>query len=93
MSSFGGAGGQHACALARSLGIPLVFIHKHCSILSAVGMGVADVVHEEQCPFDGNLDRSLEQAMLQLDALENKARDILHSKVDFHFPSFDIPSS
>lgn len=41
--SFGGAGGQHACAIARSLGIQTVLIHPFAGILSAYGMGQADV--------------------------------------------------
>ncbi|XP_074601498.1 5-oxoprolinase [Brevipalpus obovatus] len=50
LTCFGGAGGQHACSVARSLGIRKVFIHKHAGILSAVGMALADIVHEEQEP-------------------------------------------
>jgi 5-oxoprolinase (ATP-hydrolysing) len=41
--SFGGAGSQHACALARSLGTPKVLIHPFSGILSAYGIGLADV--------------------------------------------------
>ena len=41
--SFGGAGGQHACSVARSLGIRTVLIHPFAGILSAYGMGQADV--------------------------------------------------
>jgi 5-oxoprolinase (ATP-hydrolysing) len=41
--SFGGAGSQHACALARSLGTPKVLIHPYSGILSAYGIGLADV--------------------------------------------------
>ncbi|MEQ9408149.1 MAG: hydantoinase B/oxoprolinase family protein [Fuerstiella sp.] len=41
--SFGGAGGQHACSIARSLGIRTVLIHPMAGILSAYGMGHADV--------------------------------------------------
>ena len=41
--SFGGAGSQHACALARSLGTPRVLIHPYSGILSAYGIGLADV--------------------------------------------------
>ncbi|MHC4877378.1 MAG: hydantoinase B/oxoprolinase family protein [Planctomycetota bacterium] len=41
--SFGGAGSQHACALARSLGTPRVLIHLYSGILSAYGIGLADV--------------------------------------------------
>lgn len=50
LSCFGGAGGQHACAIARSLGISRVVIHKYAGILSAYGMACADVVHEVQEP-------------------------------------------
>lgn len=50
LACFGGAGGQHACAIARSLGMTTVFIHKYAGILSAFGMALADVVHEAQEP-------------------------------------------
>lgn len=50
LACFGGAGGQHACAIARSLGMKTVFIHKYAGILSAYGMALADVVHEAQEP-------------------------------------------
>ena len=40
---FGGAGGQHACALARRLGIRRVLVHPLAGVLSAYGMGLADV--------------------------------------------------
>lgn len=50
MSSFGGAGGQHACDVASKLGIDTVVIHKYSSILSAYGMALADVVQEVQRP-------------------------------------------
>ncbi|GMH44654.1 hypothetical protein BSKO_12606 [Bryopsis sp. KO-2023] len=73
LSCFGGAGGQHACSIARSLGIPTVFVHKYSSILSAVGMGVADVVHEEQKPFNGILGENQGHVVEQLELLESKA--------------------
>ncbi|XP_062987330.1 5-oxoprolinase [Elgaria multicarinata webbii] len=50
LACFGGAGGQHACAIARTLGMSKVFIHKHSGILSAFGLALADVVHEAQEP-------------------------------------------
>lgn len=50
LACFGGAGGQHACAIARSLGMGHVFVHKYAGILSAYGMAVADVVEEAQEP-------------------------------------------
>jgi len=50
LSCFGGAGGQHACAIAASLGMSKIFIHKYSGILSAYGIALADVVHEAQEP-------------------------------------------
>lgn len=41
--SFGGAGSQHACAMALELGIKDVLIHPFAGILSAYGIGLADV--------------------------------------------------
>ncbi|HEY9858461.1 MAG TPA: hydantoinase/oxoprolinase family protein, partial [Candidatus Obscuribacterales bacterium] len=40
---FGGAGGQHACAIADALGMSQVFIHPFAGVLSAYGMGLADL--------------------------------------------------
>ncbi|MGB9928187.1 MAG: hydantoinase B/oxoprolinase family protein, partial [Methanosarcina sp.] len=39
---FGGAGAQHACKVADSLGIKRIFIHPYAGVLSAYGMGLAD---------------------------------------------------
>jgi N-methylhydantoinase A len=44
--SFGGAGGLHACELARRMGIRRIFIPPHASVLSALGMLAADVVKD-----------------------------------------------
>jgi len=67
LACFGGAGGQHACAIARTLGIRKVFIHKFAGILSAYGMGLADVVQEEQeacsAPFVAKSMKSLQQRL------------------------------
>ena len=51
LACFGGAGPQHACAIARALGMKEVLIHRLCGILSAYGMGLADVVEEAQEPY------------------------------------------
>lgn len=48
LACFGGAGGQHACAIAVALGIRTVFVHRYSGILSAVGIGLAQVVKEAQ---------------------------------------------
>ncbi|KAJ0022992.1 hypothetical protein NQD34_015126 [Periophthalmus magnuspinnatus] len=50
LACFGGAGGQHACAIARALGMKSVFIHKYSGVLSAYGLALADVVEEVQEP-------------------------------------------
>jgi 5-oxoprolinase (ATP-hydrolysing) len=43
LNCFGGAGGQHACMVADSLGMTRVLIHPFSSLLSAYGMGLADI--------------------------------------------------
>ncbi len=43
LNCFGGAGGQHACLVADSLGMTKVLIHPFSSLLSAYGMGLADI--------------------------------------------------
>jgi 5-oxoprolinase (ATP-hydrolysing) len=40
---FGGAGGQHACLIAEALGMTSIFIHPYAGVLSAYGIGLADV--------------------------------------------------
>ncbi len=58
LTTFGGAGAQHACAVARSLGIRRVLCNPHAGVLSAVGIGVSPVkriaersVHEAATPM------------------------------------------
>jgi len=51
LACFGGAGSQHACAIAKNLGIKKVWIHKYSSVLSAYGLSTADVVQELQEPL------------------------------------------
>lgn len=43
LTCFGGAGGQHACQVADALGMTKVFFHPFSGILSAYGMGLADI--------------------------------------------------
>jgi 5-oxoprolinase (ATP-hydrolysing) len=42
LTSFGGAGGQHACLVADELGMDTIFIHPLAGVLSAYGIGLAD---------------------------------------------------
>ncbi|XXH03526.1 hypothetical protein Hte_009931 [Hypoxylon texense] len=50
LATFGGAGGQHAVAIAEALGIKQILVHRYSSVLSAYGMALADVVDERQEP-------------------------------------------
>lgn len=43
LNAFGGAGGQHACLVADALGMTTVMLHPLAGVLSAYGMGLADV--------------------------------------------------
>ena len=43
LNCFGGAAGQHACLVADALGMKTVFLHPFAGVLSAYGMGLADV--------------------------------------------------
>ena len=43
LACFGGAGGQHACMIADRLGMETVHIHPLSGVLSAYGMGLADI--------------------------------------------------
>jgi len=49
---FGGAGGQHACLIAEKLGIQRIFIHPYAGILSAYGIGLADIRVVKQCSVE-----------------------------------------
>ncbi|KAK7050818.1 hypothetical protein VNI00_004929 [Paramarasmius palmivorus] len=42
LASFGGAGGQHACEIAKLLGIHTILIHRYSSVLSTYGLALAD---------------------------------------------------
>lgn len=78
LACFGGAGPQHACAIARSLGMSEVLIHRYCGILSAYGMGLADVVEELQEPYSSvyDPDSAVEASRRELH-LKNKVKQKL----------------
>ncbi len=64
LNCFGGAGGQHACLVADALGMTSVLIHPFSSLLSAYGMGLADIRSVRQqaveAPFDETVRATLE---------------------------------
>jgi 5-oxoprolinase (ATP-hydrolysing) len=90
LACFGGAGGQHACAIARSLGIKEIFIHRFSGILSAYGMGLADIVCEKQEPSAIVIDEnSKSEVERKIEILTSKAVDDLLFK-GYAKESFDI---
>lgn len=80
LAVFGGAGGQHACAMARSLGMARVYVHRLASILSAVGASVTDVVEERMASVRLPLhaEASGAAAKAQFEALAASAKVQLH---------------
>ncbi len=60
MNCFGGAGGQHACLVADALGMESVFIHPFAGVLSAFGMGLADVRAMREHQFGMAIDQVAE---------------------------------
>lgn len=72
LATFGGAGGQHAVAIAESLGIRQILVHRYSSVLSAYGMALADVVDESQVPEskiwsdEGGVKQQLKKKMEEL---------------------------
>ena len=80
---FGGAGGQHACLVADALGMTTVLIHPFSSLLSAYGMGLADIravrqrAIEEPLP-DNSFEHELEKRLVPIvEDLAREARDEL----------------
>jgi 5-oxoprolinase (ATP-hydrolysing) len=55
LNCFGGAGGQHACLVADALGMTKVLIHPFSSLLSAYGMGLADIRATRQQAIEESL--------------------------------------
>ncbi len=63
LSCFGGAGGQHACLVADALGMKKVFIHPLAGVLSAYGMGLADVRAMRERAVEAILDQGQMSAL------------------------------
>ncbi|MFC4931618.1 hydantoinase B/oxoprolinase family protein [Massilia sp. GCM10023247] len=75
LTSFGGAGGQHACLVADALGMKTVFIHSLAGVLSAYGMGLADQSAMREQAVEEKLDTIMGTALARrLDALADAAR-------------------
>jgi 5-oxoprolinase (ATP-hydrolysing) len=78
LTVFGGAGGQHACAVADLLAMSTVLAHPLAGVLSAYGMGLAEQSTMRERSVERRLDAAgLADANGALDALERQARDEL----------------
>ena len=91
LNCFGGAGGQHACLVADALGMTSVLIHPLSSLLSAYGMGLADIRSVRQQaieePFGTKVRASLENVSRRLgrDAIaEVEGQGVAAGKITLH---------
>jgi len=74
LACFGGAGGQHACAVADALGMERILIHPLAGVLSAYGIGIADVKAIREVSWLKPLSVDFADALAELEA---RARDAL----------------
>ncbi|MBY8345650.1 hydantoinase B/oxoprolinase family protein [Streptomyces spinosirectus] len=75
LTTFGGAGGQHACKVADSLGIRTVLVPPMAGVLSALGIGLADTTAMREQSVEAPLEPASMPAVLKTaDDLEGAAR-------------------
>ncbi len=79
LNCFGGAGGQHACDVADALAIKTVLIHPLSSLLSAYGMGLADISANRSQGVEEPLN---EQALARLAPLVARLGDAAAKEVE-----------
>jgi len=74
LTTFGGAGAQHACAVADSLGISTVLVPPMAGVLSALGIGLADTTAMREQSVEAHLEPAAMQRLTEVaDALEQAA--------------------
>ena len=75
LNCFGGAGGQHACLVADALGMTRVMLHPFAGVLSAYGMGLAEVRSIRQATVAAPLEAAGDAALAaRVSALDRQAR-------------------
>jgi len=91
LNCFGGAGGQHACLVADALGMESVLIHPLSSLLSAYGMGLADIRSVRQQaieePFGDKARKTLQSVSRRLARAtidEVTGQGVARSKIALH---------
>lgn len=81
LNCFGGAGGQHACAVADALGMKRALLHPHAGVLSAYGIGVADMRLTRERAIESVLDESVMESLQgTLDALCKQGSDEMRAQ-------------
>ena len=85
LACFGGAAGQHACLIADTLGVTRVFIHPFAGVLSAYGMGLADVRALRETAMEAILDAGLAGPM-------NATLDRLAASAATELAEQDVPA-
>jgi 5-oxoprolinase (ATP-hydrolysing) len=81
LTTFGGAGGQHACAVADALGIRTVLVPPMAGTLSALGIGLADTTAMREQSVEALLEPAAMQQLADVaDALEAAARSELRDE-------------
>lgn len=75
LTCFGGAGGQHACQVADVLGMKTINIHPFSGILSAYGMGLANIKAARQCSIEEVLTPRITHSLdVKIDQLDEEVR-------------------
>ena len=81
LTVFGGAAGQHACSIAEILDIKTCLIHPHASVLSAYGMGLAEIRTNKSMIVEKYLSReTLLESALIADGLITSTTEILEKQ-------------
>ena len=81
LSCFGGAGGQHACLVADSLGIKQIHLHQYAGVLSAYGIGLADSSTINDLAVELALDEEIINSLsISFKELENSGKKELISQ-------------
>ena len=81
LSCFGGAGGQHACLVADSLGIKQIHLHQYAGVLSAYGIGLADSSTINDLAVELALDEEIISSLsISFKELENSGKKELISQ-------------
>ncbi len=104
LQCFGGAGGQHACLVADALGMRRVFIHPHAGVLSAYGMGLAEIRAMREMQLDAPLaqvaDAEAALAVIRAEAVQEvqeqgaariQTEERVHLRYDGSHQALEVP--